>query len=88
MTSQLRYSIVGNINNTEIPTTKPTPALAKIRRKRRYFVFSTVSSILCKYLIFCGGTQVLEIVIFQLSLNRFRSNKDVFCHFNIMFFQI
>ena len=46
---------------------KPTSAVAEIRRKRRYFVFFKfieISNI-------CGGTQLLEIVTFQPSLNRF-----------------
>ena len=54
--------VVRNRTNTKMPTKKPTSALAEIRRKRRYFVFSTVYS---NYLIFVMiYSIVLEIVIF------------------------
>ena len=63
---------MGNISNTKMPTKKPTSALAEIRRKRRYFVFFFNGFFkFFKISNICGGTQVLEIVIFQPSLNRF-----------------
>ena len=63
---------MGNISNTKMQTKQPTSALAEIRRKRRYFVF--FNGFFFKFVKIsniCGGTQVLEIVIFQPSLNRF-----------------
>ena len=59
--------IVGNISNTKMPTKKPTSALTEIR----YFVFFKGFFKFFKISNICSGTQVLEIVIFQPSLNRF-----------------
>ena len=69
--------IVGNISNTKMPTKKPTSALKYDAKGvisfffNRFFKFFKISNI-------CGGTQVLEIVIFQPSLTDFDQNKDDF----------
>ena len=63
--------IVGNIATRRCQQKKPKSALAEIRRKRRYFIFFNGFFKFFKICNICGGTQVLEIVIFQPSLNRF-----------------
>ena len=56
--------VVRNISNTKMPTKKPTSALAEIRRKKELFRFFSVFFKFFKISNICGGTQLLEIVIF------------------------
>ena len=54
--------VVRNITNTKIPTKKPTSVLAEIRRKRRYFDFSTVLS---NYILFVVVHKYYKSLLFM-----------------------
>ena len=63
--------VVRIITNTKKPTKAPTSALAEIRRRRRYFVFSTAFSNYRIFVVVHKYYKSLYLWIFQPSLNRF-----------------